>query len=566
MARKYGASDLGSEWVNVPRNFRGRKSTSSPTTLAYITAPERGLLKQYALMNTGKDQVGPEGIPSYDDSGFNDPATRTLGTYTPGTYNFGNKPGPNKGTTRTLADIRRDAQKNILAQADAEKDQAPGTPAVIRAKAKTFGNYPRDIHPPVSTSKPPEDEDKGGRDCPHGWTGTWPRCEPPQQDQDTGTDPECSKDADCDGGKCENGKCRSKETTTCFVDGVQVELADGSKKNVSKISVGDIVKTKEGSGSVVKVFPAKAGNQLLYGFNGKDPFVTEAHPFMTQDGWKKISDVKEGDILYRNGLGNQVVESIESKEIPEDTPVYNFHVDNHENYYADGYLVHNKTEQCEGVMHKGVCHTKCEDTMGEVYTGTHPYCKLKGAGDDTCGGGGGGGNTILKPDFSFDLLALSDEMDIRNALSNIMNKNNPLFKQARTRALQAMAARGIVNSSMSEEAVMSAMLNVAMPIAERLITDLQNVMYRNQERGDAFKTQMNEMYMKELIARMEISGRYRLQGMTESHANWRSYVEAMLGGASISDQDQFKKYMDMISGMKPGSSTSASRSSGTVGL
>jgi len=130
--------------------------------------------------------------------------------------------------------------------------------------------------------------------------------------------------------------------SSCFVDGVQVELADGTEKNVAEISVGDVVKTQEGDGSVVKVFHSKAGKQKLYGFNDKEPFVTEAHPFMTQDGWKKVSELEVGDTLYRNGLGLDTVDSIESKEIPEDTPVYNFHVDKQENYYADGYLVHNK--------------------------------------------------------------------------------------------------------------------------------------------------------------------------------------------------------------------------------
>jgi len=130
---------------------------------------------------------------------------------------------------------------------------------------------------------------------------------------------------------------------SCFVDGVQVELVDGSEKNVSEIRVGDEVKTDKGDGVVTKIYPSKAGGQKLYGFNDKEPFVTEAHPFMTQDGWKKISEVTEGDTLYRNGKGIVTVESITSTEIPEDTPVYNFHVDGHETYFADGYLVHNKT-------------------------------------------------------------------------------------------------------------------------------------------------------------------------------------------------------------------------------
>ena len=130
--------------------------------------------------------------------------------------------------------------------------------------------------------------------------------------------------------------------TSCFIDGVQVELADGSEKNVSDINVGDEVKTDKGSGVVKEVYPSKAGGQKLYGFNGKEPFATEMHPFMTQDGWKKISEVTDGDTLYRNGKGEVTVESVTSIEIPEDTPVYNFHVDGHETYFADGYLVHNK--------------------------------------------------------------------------------------------------------------------------------------------------------------------------------------------------------------------------------
>ena len=53
MAKKYGTSDLGSDWITVPRKFRGRKPTSSDTHLAYITRPEMkalGLLSQAKKM------------------------------------------------------------------------------------------------------------------------------------------------------------------------------------------------------------------------------------------------------------------------------------------------------------------------------------------------------------------------------------------------------------------------------------------------------------------------------------------------------------------------------------
>ena len=68
MAKKYGTSDLGSDWITVPRKFRGRKPTSSDTHLAYITRPE---MKALGLLSQAKKmQVGPANIPSFDDSGF----------------------------------------------------------------------------------------------------------------------------------------------------------------------------------------------------------------------------------------------------------------------------------------------------------------------------------------------------------------------------------------------------------------------------------------------------------------------------------------------------------------
>ena len=54
---------------------------------------------------------------------------------------------------------------------------------------------------------------------------------------------------------------------------------------------------------------------------------------------------------------------------------------------------------------------------------------------------------------------------LENRLKSLINKNNPLFRAASTKALQSMAARGLFNSSIAEEAVMSAILSVAVPIA-----------------------------------------------------------------------------------------------------
>tara|TARA_R100000789_G_scaffold9217_1_gene13112 strand:+ start:110 stop:1420 length:1311 start_codon:yes stop_codon:yes gene_type:complete len=203
----------------------------------------------------------------------------------------------------------------------------------------------------------------------------------------------------------------------------------------------------------------------------------------------------------------------------------------------------------------GSCIERCEDTMGEEYTGRDEGggkgCKLKqDPRDDDSGGlpGAGSLNTILRPDQTPMLQTLTDEMDLRNMLGSVLNKNNPLFKQARTRALQAMAARGVVNSTMAEEAVMSAIMGVAMPIATRVIDDFQRVMAANVNATNAFKAALNQAYYNELLARVDAANTYNLTSMQESRAAWRTKMEMYTGAKDIESKEAFDRYMAMISG------------------
>ena len=134
----------------------------------------------------------------------------------------------------------------------------------------------------------------------------------------------------------------SGQCGACFVDGVMIELQDGSHKNISQIEEGDLVKTENGSERVGKPWSGPIEDQRLFGFNGEKPFVTGKHPFMTQNGWKHCFEIEQGDTLYRNGKGEVKVESIDYEEVPEDTLIYNFHVHDDPSYYANDYLVHNK--------------------------------------------------------------------------------------------------------------------------------------------------------------------------------------------------------------------------------
>ena len=104
-----------------------------------------------------------------------------------------------------------------------------------------------------------------------------------------------------------------------------------------------------------------AGNiSTSFALNDEDNyFVTSEHPFKTTDGWKSINpyDTKlESEWLFNELTGNLDVgttlltsdgdvklESINEKEMDNpDLPLYNFHLDGNNSYYANDYLVHNK--------------------------------------------------------------------------------------------------------------------------------------------------------------------------------------------------------------------------------
>ena len=122
-----------------------------------------------------------------------------------------------------------------------------------------------------------------------------------------------------------------------------------------------MVKTKDGIGEVIFEDKTIIGGRDLYSFNGGKYFVTSEHPFMTKEGWKSINPEAtkfESEELYNQLVGSLQVGDIVKTEddwvelktidIQKTTksdfniPLYNFHVENQQNYYADGYLVHNK--------------------------------------------------------------------------------------------------------------------------------------------------------------------------------------------------------------------------------
>tara|TARA_R110000824_G_scaffold117658_2_gene269712 strand:+ start:64 stop:1029 length:966 start_codon:yes stop_codon:yes gene_type:complete len=117
---------------------------------------------------------------------------------------------------------------------------------------------------------------------------------------------------------------------------------------------------------------------------------------------------------------------------------------------------------------------------------------------------------------AFDMAKLTDNMDLSNKLTEIVNTNSPLFKAATTKAMQNMQRIGLVNSSLAHEAVMNAVINVAMPIAQAEVNQLVTNLYYNTDWTNKQKTQANEAAYNKMLTQVQGSLNFTLQQLTGS--------------------------------------------------
>ena len=142
--------------------------------------------------------------------------------------------------------------------------------------------------------------------------------------------------------------------TSCFIGETLITMADGTTKRIDEVEVGEFVKSEKET-SQVKTIDIHKGEFNIYTINNSKYFVTEEHPFKTENGWKAIiphdsfkkhgieaHTLQIGDILIKNGTTEEL-KSIDFSTEKADT-VYNLRLDNEHVYYADGYLVHNGKE------------------------------------------------------------------------------------------------------------------------------------------------------------------------------------------------------------------------------
>ena len=155
-------------------------------------------------------------------------------------------------------------------------------------------------------------------------------------------------------------------SASCFVAGTLVLMADGTKKKMEDVNVGEVLLGQDGSHNKVieQDFVPLNGRQLI-GINNSGPFMTPEHPMYTRDGWKayRMGDTITAypwmkELMVGNlNIGDEILHAdnkwIEVKDLevfdsePEQT-VHNFMLDGNNTYYADGLLAHNRDGSSDG--------------------------------------------------------------------------------------------------------------------------------------------------------------------------------------------------------------------------
>lgn len=156
-------------------------------------------------------------------------------------------------------------------------------------------------------------------------------------------------------------QCVDNTQAGCFTADTYVTMADGSRKLIQDVQVGDTVKAVNGTNTVLALIRPKLGNQPVYSINGGRKFFTANHPFLSTAGWKSIdpattkkevpdlvvSKLQIGDVL-KTEAGNITVQSLAPATESSTTQLYNFELNGDHTYYADGYAVHNKVAIISG--------------------------------------------------------------------------------------------------------------------------------------------------------------------------------------------------------------------------
>ena len=156
----------------------------------------------------------------------------------------------------------------------------------------------------------------------------------------------------------------------CFVEGTLITMSDGTQRKIEDLDQDEKVlsynfETKEVEEDVILQIDTPYNDQLITikGEHGNNTNTFD-HPYwsVTKQKWvsyapgeteenyelNDIWELEEGEtLLYLNSNGEVIESKVESIEVEDlkNTKTYNLtHVKNNNNFFANGYLVHNKNE------------------------------------------------------------------------------------------------------------------------------------------------------------------------------------------------------------------------------
>lgn len=155
----------------------------------------------------------------------------------------------------------------------------------------------------------------------------------------------CNSSNDC----CFDAPCVQNECV-CFVAGTAVLYADGSRRAIETVSIGDLVLARDEHSGVVapqpveKMYVHRERTAFTLDFGTSALGTTATHPFYTDKGWVKAIDLRAGMDCYLDNGSRLTVEQIEHP-LPHPQTVYNLQVAGYHTYFvgAQGVWVHNRT-------------------------------------------------------------------------------------------------------------------------------------------------------------------------------------------------------------------------------
>lgn len=194
-----------------------------------------------------------------------------------------------------------------------------------------------------------------------------------------------------------------------------------------------------------------------------------------------------------------------------------------------------------GAMH----YAKYGRGEGRTLGADAPVAEERGGGEAGGGSGGGGGGGApassadsslakdfeskgiygdelapIKPELASVQITGPESQVVEERVKNLVDQNSPLFRAAAGQAFRQLAARGLSNSSLAQQAVMDAVMAVAIPIATADAETFKQQSVLNQGFSNEFRAAQNAAYYAQQQQKLDgiiretlahISGQYNVE-------------------------------------------------------